>query len=51
MAQIKARLVQLRDDQERAATAQQALHQAGDIEPSTPIDDEPLESAVFTFRR
>jgi hypothetical protein len=51
MAQIKARLVQLRDDQERAATAQQAVHQAGDIEPSTPIGDEPLESATFTFRR
>ena len=51
MAQLKARLVQLRDDQERAATEQHALHQAGDIEPSAPIDDEPLESAVFTFRR
>ena len=51
MAQIKARLVRLRDDQERAATEQQALHQAGDIEPSAPIDDEPLESSAFTFRR
>jgi hypothetical protein len=50
-AQIKAKLIALRDDQERAAAEQQALHQAGGIEPSAPIDDEPLDSTTFTFRR
>ena len=49
--QIKARLIQLRDDQERAAAEQQALQEAGDIEPSAPIDDQPLQSAAFAFRR
>jgi hypothetical protein len=51
-AEIRARLIQLREDQERTATEQQqAVHQASDIEPSQPIDDEPPASAVFTFRR
>jgi hypothetical protein len=48
-AKIKARLIQLRDDQERAAAEQQAS--VGGIEPSAPIDDQPLESAAFTLRR
>ena len=50
-AQLKARLIQLRDNQERAATEQHTLHQAGGIEPLAPIEDEPPVSMLFTFRR
>jgi hypothetical protein len=50
-AQLKARLILLREDQERAAAEQQALHHADGIEPSTSIDDEPPVSMVFTSRR
>jgi hypothetical protein len=49
-AQIKAKLIALRDDQERAAAEQQqALHHAS--EPSALIDDEPPVSVEFTVRR
>jgi hypothetical protein len=50
-AQLKARLIALREDQERAAAEQQAPHQAGGIEPLAPIGDEPPDSTTFTFRR
>jgi hypothetical protein len=50
-AQIKAKLITLRDDQERSAAEQQALHHAGGVEPSAPINDEPPVSAEFTLRR
>ena len=50
-AQLKARLIQLRDRQERAAAEQHTLHQAGGIEPLAPIEDEPPVSMLFTFRR
>jgi hypothetical protein len=49
-AQIKAKLIALRDDQERVAE-QQTLRHAGGVEPSTPTNDEPPVSAEFTLRR
>jgi hypothetical protein len=50
-AQLKAKLIALRERQERAAAEQQTLQPAADIEPSETIDDEPPVSMVFTFRR
>jgi hypothetical protein len=50
-AQIKAKLIALRDDQERAAAEQQALHRADGAEPSALINDGPPVSVEFTVRR